>query len=45
MESVPWYQTFKGERINGYHLSLAEKRSAREKSLKNEIKVEAGGIT
>lgn len=31
VESAPWYQTFKGERINDHHLTLAEKRAAREK--------------
>ncbi len=31
VESAPWYQTFKGERINEHHLTLAEKRAAREK--------------
>lgn len=30
VESAPWYQTFKGERINDHHLTLAEKRAARE---------------
>lgn len=37
VESAPWYQTFKGERINDHHLSLAEKQSAREQT--NEAKV------
>jgi len=27
VESAPWYQTFKGERINDYHLTLEQKRS------------------
>jgi len=27
--SAPWYSKFKGERISDYHLSLAEKRKAR----------------
>ncbi|MCK8514975.1 BREX-1 system adenine-specific DNA-methyltransferase PglX [Methylonatrum kenyense] len=31
VESAPWYQTFKGERINDHHLTLAEKRAARKK--------------
>jgi hypothetical protein len=30
VESAPWYQTFKGERINDHHLTLADKRAARE---------------
>ncbi|MFP4183464.1 MAG: Eco57I restriction-modification methylase domain-containing protein [Halorhodospira sp.] len=29
VESAPWYHVFGGERINDYHLSLAEKREAR----------------
>ena len=29
VESAPWYELFKGERINDHHLSLAEKRTAR----------------
>ena len=29
-ESAPWYPVFKGDRINDYHLTLAEKRAARE---------------
>lgn len=29
--SSPWYHLFKGERINDYHLTLAEKRAARGK--------------
>jgi hypothetical protein len=28
VESAPWFKTFKGERINDHHLTLAEKRSA-----------------
>jgi hypothetical protein len=28
--SAPWYPVFKGERINDHHLTLAEKRKARE---------------
>jgi len=30
VESAPWYHTFGGERINDHHLTLAEKRAARE---------------
>jgi hypothetical protein len=30
LESAPWYHVFKGERINDYHLTLEEKRRARE---------------
>jgi hypothetical protein len=30
VESAPWYHLFKGDRINDHHLSLAEKRTARE---------------
>jgi len=29
VESAPWFAVFKGERINGHHLTLAEKRAAR----------------
>jgi hypothetical protein len=29
-ESAPWYPVFKGDRINDHHLSLGEKRGARE---------------
>lgn len=29
VESAPWFDTFKGERINDHHLSLAEKQAAR----------------
>lgn len=32
MECAPWFERFKGERINDHHLSLAEKRAAREKA-------------
>ena len=30
VESAPWYYIFDGDRINDHHLSLAEKRAARE---------------
>lgn len=30
VESAPWFSTFKGKRINDHHLSLEEKRIARE---------------
>jgi hypothetical protein len=30
LESAPWYPVFKGDRINDHHLTLAEKRVARE---------------
>lgn len=30
VESAPWYHTFKGERINDHHVTLVEKRTARE---------------
>ena len=30
VESAPWYHLFNGDRINDHHLSLAEKRVARE---------------
>lgn len=30
-ESAPWYHVFNGDRINDYHLSLADKRDARDK--------------
>lgn len=30
VESAPWYQLFKGERINNHHLTNAEKRAERE---------------
>ncbi len=26
--SAPWYPVFKGDRINDYHLTLAEKKAA-----------------
>jgi hypothetical protein len=29
VESAPWFSVFKGERINDYHLTLAEKRTSR----------------
>ncbi|KVF14386.1 restriction endonuclease subunit M [Burkholderia multivorans] len=29
VESAPWFQVFKGERINDHHLTVAEKRAAR----------------
>ncbi len=32
VESAPWFKTFEGERINDHHLTLAEKRAAREKA-------------
>lgn len=32
VESAPWYHTFGGERINDHHLTLAEKKSAKEVS-------------
>lgn len=32
VESAPWYPVFAGERINDHHLSLAEKRTARERT-------------
>jgi len=28
--SAPWFDTFEGDRINDHHLSLAEKKAARE---------------
>lgn len=31
-ESAPWFKKFKGERINDYHLTLEEKRAARERA-------------
>ena len=34
VESAPWFKVFKDERINDHHLSLAEKRAAREKAAK-----------
>jgi hypothetical protein len=30
VESAPWYHKFNGDRINDHHLTLAEKRAARE---------------
>lgn len=30
VESAPWYHLFKGDRMNDYHLSLREKRAARD---------------
>jgi len=30
VESAPWYHAFNGDRINDHHLTLAEKRKARE---------------
>jgi very-short-patch-repair endonuclease len=30
VESAPWYHVFAGDRINDHHLTLAEKRAARE---------------
>ena len=30
VESAPWYHVFKSDRINDHHLTLAEKRAARE---------------
>lgn len=32
VESAPWFKTFEGERFNNHHLTLAEKRAAREKA-------------
>ncbi len=32
VQSAPWYHMFKGDRINDYHLSLAEKRASREQN-------------
>ena len=29
VESAPWFKVFKGDRINDYHLTVAEKRAAR----------------
>ena len=31
VESAPWFKVFKGERINDHHLTLEEKKAAREK--------------
>jgi hypothetical protein len=30
VSSAPWFDTFDGDRINNHHLSLAEKKAARE---------------
>jgi len=35
-KSAPWYGVFKGERINDFHLTLAEKQKARSESGKQE---------
>ena len=32
VESAPWFHRFKGDRINDHHLTLAEKRAARDSS-------------
>ena len=32
VESAPWFKVFEGDRINDHHLTLAEKRAAREKA-------------
>jgi len=32
VESAPWYHLFNGDRVNDHHLTLAEKRAAREAS-------------
>ena len=32
VESAPWYRVFGGDRINDHHLTLEEKRAAREKN-------------
>jgi len=32
--SAPWFHVFKGDRINGHHLSLEEKRAARKRKEK-----------
>ena len=32
VESAPWHHVFKGDRINDWHLTLAEKKAAREVS-------------
>jgi hypothetical protein len=34
IESAPWYQTFKGERINDHHLTIEEKEAARQERSK-----------
>ncbi|MCL4251578.1 MAG: hypothetical protein KJ065_25735 [Anaerolineae bacterium] len=36
VESAPWYATFKGERINDHHLSLAEKQAAPTRSMREQ---------
>jgi hypothetical protein len=36
LESAPWYPVFKGDRINDHHLTLAEKRAAREAASQRE---------
>ena len=33
VESAPWFKTFKSERINGHHATLAEKMAARKKEM------------
>ena len=35
VESAPWYHLFKGDRINGHHLSLEEKRAANKRKEKD----------
>jgi hypothetical protein len=32
--SAPWFKTFEGERINDHHLTLLEKKAARDKAVK-----------
>lgn len=32
VETAPWYPVFKGDRINDHHLSLAEKKAAKDKA-------------
>jgi len=32
VETAPWYPVFKGDRINDHHLSLADKKAARDKA-------------
>jgi hypothetical protein len=36
VESAPWFHLFCGDRINDHHLTLAEKRAAREISKKRQ---------
>ncbi len=36
VQSAPWYHKFNGDRINDHHLSLDEKRSAREQRTEHE---------